>query len=64
MPVVMINVAEGRLTEHEQKRKIMEGITAAFGNVGVPPQALHIIMNVVPKENWARGGQFLSERDK
>jgi 4-oxalocrotonate tautomerase len=60
MPVVIVELWEGRTIE--QKKKLVEGITAAFVGIGVPPEALHIIMNDVPKHNWASGGKLASEK--
>jgi 4-oxalocrotonate tautomerase len=50
MPVVTVNMLEGR-TE-EQKRTLVEGITAAFGKIGVKPDVLNIVIFDVPKHNW------------
>lgn len=56
MPVVIIEMWEGR-TE-DQKEKLIKGITKAFEEIGVPAEALHIIIHDVPKTNWGlRGGQ-------
>jgi len=30
-------------------------------NIGVPPDAVHIIIKDVPKHNWAIGGKLCSE---
>ena len=59
MPVVTIEMWEGRTLE--QKKKLVEGITAAMVNIGVSPDAVHIIIKDVPKHNWAIGGKLCSE---
>ncbi len=59
MPVVTVEMWEGRTIE--QKRKLVEGITSAMTNIGIPPQAVHIIIKDNPKHNWASGGKLASE---
>ena len=59
MPVVIVEMWDGRTID--QKKVIVEGITAVFGKIGVPPEAVHIIINDVPKHNWATGGKLASE---
>lgn len=59
MPVVTVDMWEGRTID--QKRTIVEGITATFEKVGVPPAALHIVINDVPKHNWGTAGKLASE---
>ncbi|MDP2920383.1 MAG: 2-hydroxymuconate tautomerase family protein [Dehalococcoidia bacterium] len=60
MPVVIVEMYEGRTID--QKRTLVEGITAAFVKIGVPPEALQIILKDVPKHNWGMGGKLASER--
>ena len=59
MPVVIVDMWDGRTID--QKKSLVEGITAAFGKIGVPPEAVHIILNDIPKHNWATGGKLASE---
>ncbi len=59
MPVVIIEMWEGRTIE--QKKKLAEGITSAMEDIGVPPQAVQIIMKDSPKHNWASAGKLASE---
>jgi 4-oxalocrotonate tautomerase len=59
MPVVIVEMWEGRTIE--QKKQLVEGITASFVKIGTPPQAVHIIMKDNPKHNWASGGKLASE---
>ena len=59
MPVVTVEMWEGRTVE--QKRQLVEGITESFVQIGVPREALHIIIKDVPKHNWAIGGRLASE---
>ncbi len=60
MPVVIIEMWAGR--NEEQKKKIVRGITEVFASVGTPAEAVHIIINDVPKTNWATGGKMASEQ--
>ena len=56
MPVVIIEMWEGRTDE--QKEKLMKGIFKAFEEIGVPPEGLNIVIHDIPKTNWGlRGGQ-------
>lgn len=59
MPVVIVEMWEGRTVD--QKRKLVEGITATFEGIGVPADALQVVINDVPKHNWGMGGRLASE---
>ena len=59
MPVVIVEMWAGRTPE--QKKTIAKGITDAFVKVGTPAEAVHVIINDVPKTNWATGGKMASE---
>ena len=59
MPVVIVNMYAGR--DKEAKRRIAEGITKVFEAEKVPRNAVTVIMNDVPKDNWADGGKLASD---
>ncbi len=59
MPVVIVEMWEGRT--QEQKRKLAEGITNAFVQIGTRPEAVHIILKDNPKHNWATAGKLASD---
>ena len=59
MPIVIVEMWEGRTVD--QKRTIVEGITTTFEQIGVPPEALQIVINDIPKHNWAIAGKLASE---
>ena len=59
MPIVIVEMWEGRTID--QKRTIVDGITTTFEQIGVPPEALQIVINDVPKHNWAIAGKLASE---
>jgi len=60
MPVITVEMWEGRSVD--QKKKLVEGLTAAMVDIGVPAGAVHIIIKDVPKHNWATGGKLASEQ--
>ncbi len=60
MPVVIVEMWEGR-TE-EQKEKLIKGIARAFKEeLSVTADRLHIIIHDVPKSNWGTRGQQASK---
>ena len=59
MPVVQVNVWSG--ISLENKKKIVEGMTKVLVDIGIPLQAITIIICEEPKENWASGGKLHSE---
>ena len=59
MPVVIVEMWEGRTVD--QKRTLVEGITTTFEQIGVPPEALQIVINDIPKHNRAIAGKLASE---
>ena len=62
MPVVQVSVWVGM--SKESKRKIVEGITKVFEDIGIPKEAVEIIIYETPKTNWATGGQLHSDSEK
>jgi 4-oxalocrotonate tautomerase len=60
MPVVVIEMWEGRTPE--QKEKLIKGVTKAFEeSLGTKPESLHIVIHDVPKINWGTRGQQASK---
>ena len=59
MPVVIVEMWEGRTTE--QKEKLIKGITKAFEEIGTKPESLHIVLHDVPKTNWGMKGEQASK---
>ena len=59
MPVVTVNMWTGRTIE--QKKQIVEGITSVMTSIGIPQDAVEIIINDIPKHNWGIGGKLASE---
>jgi 4-oxalocrotonate tautomerase len=59
MPIVQVSVWEGMTLEN--KKKTVEGITKVFEDLGVPREAVEIVIYEAPKTNWASGGRLHSE---
>ncbi len=60
MPVVTVEMWEGRTIE--QKKQLVEGITSSLVKIGVPKEAVQLIIKDNPKHNWAIGGKLASEK--
>ena len=59
MPVITVEMWDGRTVD--QKKLLVEGITSTFVKVGIPAEAVHVIIHDVPKLNWGSGGKLASE---
>ena len=59
MPVVIVETWEGKTID--QQRQLVEGITSAFVKIGVPPEAVQIIIKDNPKHNAAIAVKLTSE---
>jgi 4-oxalocrotonate tautomerase len=59
MPVIIVEMWEGRTIE--QKKKLAKGLTNAFVKIGVPAEAVHVIMRESPKSCWAEAGKLCSD---
>lgn len=62
MPIVHIYVWSG--FSSEAKRKVIDGVTRVFAELGIPPEAVEVIIHEVSKENWGICGEQASERLK
>ena len=61
MPVVTVQMYTGRTPQ--QKRALVRAITDAMvQHAGANPTNLHVILQEVPKENWALAGVMGDER--
>jgi len=60
LPLVQVSVWEHMSLQN--KKRIVEGITRVFEELGVPKEAVEIIIYETPKSNWATGGQLHSEK--
>ncbi len=59
MPVVTVEMWAGRTID--QKKQLVEGITEVMARIGIPKDAVHIIIRDIPKHNWATAGKLASE---
>ncbi|MBC7131248.1 tautomerase family protein [Candidatus Bathyarchaeota archaeon] len=60
MPLVHVYVWKG--FSEDAKRKVIDGVTRVFVELGVPAEAVEVLVHEVPKENWGVGGQPASEK--
>ncbi len=61
MPFVVVHMWEGRSTE--SKRALTKAITEAMvEHAGASPDALHVVIQEYPPENWARSGVLGADR--
>lgn len=61
MPIVRVNMFEGRSSE--QKRRLVRDITATVADVcGVSPATVHVLIEEVARENWGRGSVLNADR--
>ena len=59
VPVVQVTVWAGMSLDN--KKKVVEGITKVFVDMGIPSQATTIVITEIPRENWASDGKLHSE---
>jgi 4-oxalocrotonate tautomerase len=62
MPVIHVNVWEG--FEQERVKTLIGGITKVFVSLGVPQQAVEVLVHEVKKTHWGIGGEPASEKFK
>ncbi len=63
MPVVKIDMWSGR--NEEQKEVIIQKVTDAVAeSVGCPKEAVTVVIDEIPKENWGSGGEQHSKKFK
>jgi 4-oxalocrotonate tautomerase len=61
MPIVRVETWAG--LGKERKRDLVEGMTReAMRVLGCPPEAVTVIIDEIPKENWGAAGELCSER--
>jgi 4-oxalocrotonate tautomerase family enzyme len=46
----------------ENKKKVVEGMTRVLEELGIPRDAVTVIIYEASKSNWATGGQLHSEK--
>lgn len=58
MPLVQVTMWSGM--SETSKKKMAEGIAKGFEDMGVPGEAVELIIYETPKTNWATGGKLHS----
>jgi len=62
MPVIHVNVWEG--FGPEKAKATIENITKVFVDLGIPNQAVEVLVYEIPKSHWGIGGEPASEKFK
>jgi 4-oxalocrotonate tautomerase len=62
MPVVHVNAWEG--FGAEKANTVIKGITTVFTDMGIPAQAVEVIIHEIPKSHWGIQGEPASEKFK
>ena len=62
MPIVRVDFWEG--VGKEQVKTMIRGITKVIADLGVPEQAVEVIVYEIPKTHWGIGGEPASEKLK
>lgn len=60
MPIVHVFLWEGR--EEEQIKEMVKKITQIFVDMGIPENAVEILVHEISKTKWAIGGELASEK--
>lgn len=60
MPIIEVNVWKG--FGEEKTKKVIKEITEVFVNLGIPEQAVEVLVNEIPKTHWGIGGEPASEK--
>ena len=61
MPLVQVSAWVG--IREDAKKKVAEGMTRVLEELGIPKEAITVIIYEIPKTNWATGGKLHSEYD-
>ncbi len=60
MPVITVQMLHGRTVE--QKRALAKELTEAMVRViGTKPEAINVVIQELPRENWATAGKLMSD---
>ncbi len=62
MPTVHVNVWKG--FGPEKAKTVIQNITKVFVDLGIPTQAVEVIIHEIPKSHWGIGGEPASEKLK
>lgn len=59
MPVVIVEMQEG--INVDQKRQLGKDLTDAFVKIGVPAEAVEVIIRETPDNCWIKAGNLCSD---
>jgi 4-oxalocrotonate tautomerase len=59
MPIVDVKIWKG--LSDDAAEKIISGITKVFADLGIPEQAVEVVIHEVPKSHWGIGGKQTSK---
>jgi 4-oxalocrotonate tautomerase len=59
MPIAHVYMWPGRTPE--EKKQLISGITEVFVGIGVPADAVRVLVHEVPQDSWGGGGVPASE---
>ncbi|MGQ9588630.1 MAG: tautomerase family protein [Thermoplasmata archaeon] len=62
MPIVHVHVWKG--FSDEAKKKVIAGMTKVLVDMGIPAEAVEVVIHEIPKTDWGVGGEPASERLK
>ncbi len=62
MPIVHVNVWKGFGTENA--KIVIQNITKVFVDMGIPAEAVEVIVHEIEKSHWGVGGEPASEKLK
>jgi 4-oxalocrotonate tautomerase len=62
MPIVHVNVWEG--FGREKAKTVIRNITKVFVDLGIPANAVEVIVHEIPKSYWGIGGEPASKKFK
>lgn len=62
MPTIHVNVWKG--FGEEKTKTVIQEITKVFVDLGIPAQAVEVLVHEIPKSHWGVGGEPASEKFK
>ncbi len=62
VPIIHVYVWKG--FSNEAKKRCIADITKVFADMGIPSEAVEVLIHEVPRESWGVGGEQASERLK
>jgi len=62
MPIIHLNVWEG--FGQAKAETVIQNITKVFVDLGIPADAVEVIVHEIPKSHWGIGGEPASKRFK